>query len=742
MSSVKVSIIVPVYNVEEYLVKCLDSLINQTLREIEIICINDGSTDNSLEILQAYAQKDNRIIVVDKENEGQGIARNLGISIARGEYIGFVDPDDWASLEMYEKMYNQAKELNSEIVVCNFIKYQDWNGAYWKHNFWSQATDDYKYETLEVPSGVNIDKKLVYKSLIVSPCYSWNKLYKTEFLRVNDIKFSVARCFEDVIFIIDSMHLAKNISYIDKDFYVYRLRMTSTLRSLTLRSLKDIEKQSLNVFKEIYYRLESYNLLKELENNLSFFYTMHSVWTCGKLPSIQQTHFLENLKDEIPAECYKKVKSLLNQKKNKRYVKLANKIFYITNKDRHKVINLAGIRFKFKYLKGQAKLEQKYIDKIIKYQSKYPKDTYLLFDCLHDDTVEAIDAYSLFLYMKNRGKKAYYVLLKTSDLYKKLEENNNLDGIIGLDNSSKTNPGDCLKEIYKPLLRTKAVITSFGENSYITNKFFKSNPFWQYIFIQHGQVFMPSRSIETGYLFPEKFDKFLVSSNNEANIFKKYHFDENKLIKAGLSRWDLLCNLQPQQEKSILLMFTWRSLRLLDFEESLYKKNLLSLINNDDLQAYLSEKNIKLYFAPHHALLTNQGVDFEIENKNIEVVNSCNISKYIRNCNALVTDFSSVSFDFMFQNKPVVFYILDKNDSHLNSLERKGLDSFDYKQYIMPNVLFDEESVVERIKHYVENNFELEPETRQKYDKFFYTKENIRAKLVEEIDKACSETKA
>ena len=76
MSSVKVSIIVPVYNVEEYLVKCLDSLVNQTLKEIEIICINDGSTDNSLEILQAYAQKDSRIIVIDKENEGQGIARN------------------------------------------------------------------------------------------------------------------------------------------------------------------------------------------------------------------------------------------------------------------------------------------------------------------------------------------------------------------------------------------------------------------------------------------------------------------------------------------------------------------------------------------------------------------------------------------------------------------------------------------------------------------------------------------
>lgn len=94
----KVSIIVPVYNVEKYLAKCLDSLVNQTLKDIEIICINDGSTDNSLEILNTYAQKDSRITIIDKKNEGVSAARNTGLNISKGEYIMFVDSDDYLEL--------------------------------------------------------------------------------------------------------------------------------------------------------------------------------------------------------------------------------------------------------------------------------------------------------------------------------------------------------------------------------------------------------------------------------------------------------------------------------------------------------------------------------------------------------------------------------------------------------------------------------------------------------------------
>lgn len=114
---VDVSIIVPVYNTEEYLQKCLDSLTNQTLKNIEIICVNDGSTDNSLKILQDNAIKDDRIKIINQENKKQGAARNAGMQVATGEYIGFVDSDDYVDLHYFERLYRVARNYNSDIAL-------------------------------------------------------------------------------------------------------------------------------------------------------------------------------------------------------------------------------------------------------------------------------------------------------------------------------------------------------------------------------------------------------------------------------------------------------------------------------------------------------------------------------------------------------------------------------------------------------------------------------------------------
>ena len=115
----KISVIVPCYNVEGYIKKGLDSLINQTLKEIEIILINDGSTDDTINILREYEKKDKRIIIIDKKNEGVSKARNDGLKISTGEYIAFMDSDDWYELNTLELMYNKAKENDYDIVACD-----------------------------------------------------------------------------------------------------------------------------------------------------------------------------------------------------------------------------------------------------------------------------------------------------------------------------------------------------------------------------------------------------------------------------------------------------------------------------------------------------------------------------------------------------------------------------------------------------------------------------------------------
>ena len=127
MSNILVSIIVPVYNTGEYLYKCLDSIIDQNLQEIELILINDGSTDNSAEICDRYSEKDKRVRVIHKKNEGVSIARNVGIRAAKGEYIGFIDSDDWIEKEMYQDMYYHAKNKEADIVMCDVCTVYDNN---------------------------------------------------------------------------------------------------------------------------------------------------------------------------------------------------------------------------------------------------------------------------------------------------------------------------------------------------------------------------------------------------------------------------------------------------------------------------------------------------------------------------------------------------------------------------------------------------------------------------------------
>ena len=126
--NIKVSVIIPVYNVQDYLRECLDSILNQTLKELELICVDDGSTDKSLEILREYEKKDNRVIVLTQHNKGAGAARNKGLEIARGEYLSFLDSDDFFATGMLEESYRKCKKENAEVCVYQVVRYNDVTG--------------------------------------------------------------------------------------------------------------------------------------------------------------------------------------------------------------------------------------------------------------------------------------------------------------------------------------------------------------------------------------------------------------------------------------------------------------------------------------------------------------------------------------------------------------------------------------------------------------------------------------
>ena len=213
----KISIIVPIYNVENYLRQGLDSLINQTFKDIEIICINDCSPDNSLSILKEYTQKDSRIKIIDlKENKGQGNARNIAIKEAKSDYIMFLDPDDWYELDACEKAYNQIIENNNDFVIFDFSRFYEET---------EEKTLDAKYSTifnqLENKTNINPNDCNFYFFL---NSLAWNKIYKTSFLQENSIEFSTERFLEDIPFFVKVVTCATNFSFIAESLYNYRMK--------------------------------------------------------------------------------------------------------------------------------------------------------------------------------------------------------------------------------------------------------------------------------------------------------------------------------------------------------------------------------------------------------------------------------------------------------------------------------------------------------------------------------------
>lgn len=134
-----VSIIVPCYNVAPYVEACLDSLVNQSLRNIEIICVNDGSTDVTPALLDAWAEKEDRIRVIHRENGGQALARNLGMDMAGGEYVGFVDPDDYVEPSMFARLVEEARRHGADVTACGYTSFSDGDGSVLEELSWSPA---------------------------------------------------------------------------------------------------------------------------------------------------------------------------------------------------------------------------------------------------------------------------------------------------------------------------------------------------------------------------------------------------------------------------------------------------------------------------------------------------------------------------------------------------------------------------------------------------------------------------
>lgn len=213
----KVSIIVPIYNVEMYLVEALDSLQRQTLHDIEIICVNDGSKDNSLSIMKEYAQKDDRFLIIDKENGGYGKAMNVGLDKATGEYIGILEPDDYVPLNMYEDLYRVAKEHDLDFVKADFYRFTTDEETEDKHMVYNHLDRTHEnYNVVLCPK----EKPLVTKFIM----NTWSGIYKRSFIEEYHIRHNETpgASFQDNGFFWQTFMYAKRAMFLDKPYYCNR----------------------------------------------------------------------------------------------------------------------------------------------------------------------------------------------------------------------------------------------------------------------------------------------------------------------------------------------------------------------------------------------------------------------------------------------------------------------------------------------------------------------------------------
>ena len=281
MDKPKVSVVVPVYNSEKYLQKCIESLLNQTLQDIEIIVVNDGSTDSSVSILQRYChQYPSKIVYLSQKNQGQSVARNRGVEICRGEYIGFLDSDDEATPLMFESMYNQAKKEHADLAVCNYV-----------------------YATSKKMKQVNITGSISQHSLLID-CFvdPWNKLYKAEILKSNHIIFPVGYYYEDTAWFAYTVPYIKKLAYINDCLIIHYKREGSAMNFIDSKRVEHIFPVMASVLS--FYQEKGF--YEQYRNQLEYFYS--KILLCSSMRRISKIN-----DKTIRKQLIRKTFQLLNQ---------------------------------------------------------------------------------------------------------------------------------------------------------------------------------------------------------------------------------------------------------------------------------------------------------------------------------------------------------------------------------------------------------------------------------------------
>lgn len=660
--SVDVSVIVPVYNVEKYIRVCLDTLVHQTLSNIEIIVVNDGTKDDSQKIIDEFSSLyPDKIIALKKENGGLSDARNYGLEHASGAYVGFVDSDDYTDIEMYQKLYEKAKQENADIVVCGYYGVQEQNGQF--RHFQKGNLQEFDKSLQENP-------RLLY----MNSTYAWNKLYRRELFIKTGIRYPKGCLYEDMAVTWTLFLHANKISKVDEPLYYYILKregaITATYSSKTLQMFQSMElvntyykeQNAFNQYQDILCFLNLKHMLLRFQDfpgyhNLSLkktmiktgFQHMNRNFKNWKANSIffEDVYKNRKIKYMVPYKafwylfmfvpksaltCMKTVKKTVSKLK-----RLVSKRSYITRYAYHAYCK------KHPVIKGQVLIEsfqgktvsdspfyiaqqlQKQVDKIyIATTEKNRQEHKQLLKEHGLETAILVPVYS----------KAYQMALATSEILV-----NNV-----------TFPPYFIRRDEQVYLNTwhgtpwktlgKKMKNGIQDMSNIQRNFLQSS------MLLFPNVFTKQRMIEdynltnlfTGLSYTAEYPRNLVFHEHEKTIAIKKRYGSEKL-------------------EMIAYMPTWRGLTSTALEIAGYAEELKKILQvldetlNDDQMLYVNlhslVKDVILIQGYQHICSFPEGVD------NYE---------FLMGCDMLITDYSSVLFDFALTKRPVILFVYDAEE--------------------------------------------------------------------------------
>ncbi|MCI7575396.1 MAG: CDP-glycerol glycerophosphotransferase family protein [Bacteroidales bacterium] len=709
MQTPKVSIIVPIYNVEKYLPACLDSLVGQTLREIEIICVDDGSPDNSVEIVQRYMQQDNRIrLVRHEQNQGLGPARNTGLKVATAPYIMFVDSDDYVDTAMAQILYDSITQKAVDVAWC-YANSVDEDGV------------EYPNADLRIEGVLTAEQVLKDYRLYPSILPVWNKLYKRDLIR--DIE-QPAIVSEDQPFLAEWLCRCDKISIIDKGLYFYRNRQ-GTLSKPKLHTAQNWD--AFFYSHALFFRnLEQGNFSEKAVQMQCRKRLFSMLWRIKMFRLIEQPTWSEQqaaiakhlsesdipIKPSSPCNVFLKL-CFAHRWSLSVMQKWVNKLYKYSRT--WIVSDSWGITLRLvtkDLLKKLILICRLVLDRIelsvVKVATCFvPKDIWLTGE--RNDTAQENGIYFFnYLQQFHPEIKAYYVCNQA------IADKADLHGHWLKYNSLKHKIYFCAAGVYaSSQYNANYPSTVFGKKHYpFPPKGFN-------VFLQHGITYA-----DVSPFYGKKtsdINLFICGATPEYEAVRKdFGYGINEVGLTGFARFDGLHGYE--EKRQILLMPTWRrqlaECPLSDFAQNGYYKAIKGLLTDKAVAAFLRDNNMVLKFCPHYLMNAYLPLFADVQNDVVIIANpeTESVQSMLKESMVLITDVSSVQFDFAYMKKPLIYYWWDYEQIIREHLQ-KGY--FDFETMGFGPVVREMHDLLNRLQELAHNEWKNEKTYVDKINRFF-----------------------